>query len=334
MISKRYLVIGFAAMSLMFTAAANAKDDFFQGKTMTIIVSSGVGGGFDTWARLAAPFMRQKLGLASVKVVNKPGGGGLIGSNAIYGAKPDGLTIGDTNAAGDYFAQISQAPGVKFDVRQFGWLGRPDGDPHVIAVRPDGPYQSFHDLLETKRPIKALAVGKGAADYSADAIIYSEFGIPFKMVAAFKSSHAEKAVFLSGEGDTIPCSASCIARMGSNLKVVLVVSTTPFDREPDVPTVMQAAREAGLPAGSKHALKRLAGVMSLGHAFVAPPHLPAARLTALRDAFQEVLEDPAFQQKGKEAGLYLGFVPGDRLAQMVDEAYSRRSTFKHVLAHQ
>lgn len=332
MMTKRYVLLSAAALLLGFAGSVSAAPAFFHGKRMTIIVPSGVGGGYDTWVRLSAPFMQKYLGLGSVQVVNKPGGGGLIGSNAVYNAKPDGLTIGDTNAAGDYFTQLSGTPGVEFDVRQFSWLGRPDGDPHVIAVRPDGPYKSFKDLLKAKSPINALAVGKGAADYSADRIIYTVFGVPFHMIAAFKSSHSEKATFLAGDGDTIPCSASCIARMGSNLKVVLVVDTQPFVREPGVPTVIQAAQEAGLSAQKIDILKRLAGVMSLGHAFVAPPHVPAARLAALREAFRKTLHDPAFQARAEKAHLYLGYVPGAELARMVDDAYAQRSAFKRVLS--
>lgn len=320
------------AVLMIFSTAALATQNYFQGKKMTIIVPSGVGGGYDTWARLAAPFFKKYLGLASVQVENRTGGGGLIGTNALYEAKPDGLIIGDTNAAGDYFAQISGDSGVKFDVRKFSWLGHPDGDPHVIAVRKNGPYKSFKDLINSKSTIKAFATGKGSADYNADIVIYKTFGIPFKMIAAFKGSHQEKATFLAGEGDTIPCSASCIARMGSDLKEVVVVDKQPFDQLPDVPTVIQAAKEAGLPSQKVQVLNHLAGMMSLGHAFVAPPNMPAERLALLRKTFQKIVHNPDFRKKAKKARLYLGYESGGKMTKSIQEAYAKRGTFKHLLA--
>ncbi|MCL6637426.1 MAG: hypothetical protein K6T26_05715, partial [Alicyclobacillus sp.] len=113
------------------TASASSGYEFYKGKTLQIIVPYSPGGGYDQWARLIAPYMQKYLGVAKVEVVNVDGGGGLVGTNQIYAAKPDGLTIGDTNAGGDVFDQISKAPGTNFDVSKFSWIGRPDDDPHI-----------------------------------------------------------------------------------------------------------------------------------------------------------------------------------------------------------
>jgi tripartite-type tricarboxylate transporter receptor subunit TctC len=58
--------------------AAQAQDserDFFRGKTIRIVVGSGVGGGYDVYARLIAPYLSRALG-ATVVVENQPGAGG------------------------------------------------------------------------------------------------------------------------------------------------------------------------------------------------------------------------------------------------------------------
>lgn len=330
--SVKVLVV---VISLTLCAStAWSAEAFFQGKTMTVIVPYGVGGGYDGWARLTAPYLKRYLGLAAVEVVNRPGAGGLVGTDAVYAAKPDGLTIGDTNAGGDYFAQLAGRSGAKFDVRRINWIGRPDGDPHVIAVHAHGPYQSFEDLLAlrgSKTTVRALATGKGSDDYNADVIVFNVFGIPFHMIAAFKGSHAEKATFLSGEGDTIPCSASCIARMGGSVKNILVIANQPFDKAPTVPTTNQVSRKVGLSSDKREVLKQLANVMALGHAFMAPPGVPEDRLSAIREAFRKTLHNPDFIQSAKKAELYLGYKSGAALTHMVRSAESHSALFQNYL---
>ena len=299
----------------------------YQGQTITIVVPYGPGGGYDTWARLVAPHLKQYLGAAEVKVENRPGGGGLVGTNAVYSAKADGLTIGDTNAAGDVFAEIAKAPGVHFKTAKFNWLARPDDDPHIIAVHPSSPYKTFNDILALKggkTVLKCLATGRGSSDYNSAVIALNAFKVPFHMVAAFKGSHAEKATFIAGGGDTISVSASDIAHLGNKAQVVVLTASEPFAKLPGIPTVVQAAEQHKLPAKTIDVLKIMSSVMDMGHAFFAPPGVPAARLTALRAAFAKTFQNKEFLAKAAKAGLYVGYLPATTLEQSTENA------FKHV----
>ncbi|WAH35610.1 Bug family tripartite tricarboxylate transporter substrate binding protein [Alicyclobacillus dauci] len=319
------------AASSSGTASGQSAADFFKGKTMQLIVPYGPGGGYDQWARLIAPYLQKNLGLKQVQVVNAPGGGGLVGTNQIYAAKPDGLTIGDTNAGGDVFDQMVGANGMTFDVTKMTWLARPDDDPHVIAVHPTGQYKSFADLEKAKQPIKGLATGKGSSDYNAAVITYNAFHIPFNMVAAFSGSSDEKAAFLRGDGDTTSLSASDVAQAGDKAKVVVLQSDQPFDKLPNVPTVVDLAQQAGLSQDTVNALKAMTNIMDLGHAFIAPPGIPADRVQAIEDAMQKSLQDPAFVASAQKAHLYIGYLPGSQLTQMVQQAMSNTALVKPLL---
>ncbi|MCL6637559.1 MAG: hypothetical protein K6T26_06405 [Alicyclobacillus sp.] len=313
------------------SASTSAAAEFYKGKTLTVIVPYGPGGGYDQWARLLAPYLQKYLGVAKVDVQNVTGGAGLVGTNQIYSAKPDGLTIGDTNAGGDVFDQISKAPGTNFDVSKFSWIGRPDDDPHIIAVHPNGQYQSFADLLKAKQPVKALATGKGSSDYNSAVITFNAFNIPFQMVAAFSGSKDEKAAFLRGNGDTCSLSASDIKQISDKAKVVVLQSTRAFDKLPGVPTIIDVAKQAGLSQDKIAGLTAMANVMDMGHAFFAPPGVPADRLAALREAFQKSLQDPSFQAEATKAGLYLGYASGQDLEQMTKDALSNQSLLQPLL---
>ena len=99
---------------------------FYQGKTMTVIVPYGAAGGYEYWAAALKPYLEKTLGVSRIDIVNKPGGGGLVGEDNLYQAAPDGLTIGEVNGGGSIFAQIIHKPGVNFDMTKFGWIGSPD----------------------------------------------------------------------------------------------------------------------------------------------------------------------------------------------------------------
>lgn len=307
---------------------------FYSGKTLNIIVPYGAGGGYDKWARLLSPYMKKYLGVAKVSVLNQPGGGGLVGTDKAYTSPPNGLYIADTNAAGDVFSQMAKAPGVKFDVKKFNWIGRPDNDPHIMAVHTNGPYKSFDDLVHAGthgHKLNAFATGAGSSDYNAALITLNAFNLDFQMVAAFSGSSAEKATFLSGNGDTLSLSASDVAMISADARPVILITNKPFNKLPNVPTVIQMAKKYKVSARNIKALHALADVMELGHAFFAPPGVPANRLAALRVAFHKCLEDPGFRASATKARLYLGYAPPQALEAMVARAVASKALFTPLL---
>ncbi|MGH3635087.1 MAG: Bug family tripartite tricarboxylate transporter substrate binding protein [Mycobacterium sp.] len=303
---------------------------FYQGKTVKVIVPYGPGGGYDQWARVLSPYLQKYLGVSQVKVVNAPGGGGLIGTSQVYNAKPDGLTIGDTNAGGDVFDQMDNAAGYNMNATKFQWIGRPDNDPHVIATRHNR-HATFDSLLNSRQTIKALATGKGSSDYNSAVIVYNAFKARFQMVAAFSGSSAEKAAFLSGEGTTASLSSSDIAATEGKATPVLLVSSRKFDKLPQVPTVIDEAKKHNLPSSTVDALKGLSNVMDLGHAFFAPNGVPAKRLSALRTAFKKAMQNKSLLAEAQKDGLYPGYESGPDLTAATQKALTQKSLFTELL---
>src|ERR1700759_1911878 len=98
MIKARHVVLlamCWAGLVLPASAQNSAQDSekaFYAGKTVRMIVGSGVGGGYDVFSRLIAPYLSRVLG-TTVVVENVPGAGGLLALNKLYVAPPDGLQI-------------------------------------------------------------------------------------------------------------------------------------------------------------------------------------------------------------------------------------------------
>ena len=85
-----------AALASADPAAAESAADFFAGKQMTMIVPSGVGGGYDLYGRFLARYIGRHIpGNPTIVVKNMPSAGGIGAANHLYSiAAADGLTMG------------------------------------------------------------------------------------------------------------------------------------------------------------------------------------------------------------------------------------------------
>src|SRR5512132_987264 len=154
-----------AALALLILSSGSphalfAQTNFYQGKTITIVVGTVPGGLYDLWGRLFGRIMGKHIpGNPSMVVQNMPGGGSMVAANYLAGvAKSDGLTIGmfQTHM---YLQQLVQTPEVKFDVLKFNWLGSQEKGTMMLYIRSDSPYQSMDQIIKAKEPPKCGATG-------------------------------------------------------------------------------------------------------------------------------------------------------------------------------
>src|SRR5688572_10673908 len=157
----RWLAI---AVALLFVpasvVAAPAATEMFRGKTITYIVSTTAGGGYDTYGRMIARYMPKYLPGARIIVRNVPGAGNIIGANAIYTARPDGLTIGMFNT-GLIYNQLMGLPGIQFDLNKFSWIGKASDEIRVMVISTKSGYKTVDDMLKVRTPVKFAAAGVG-----------------------------------------------------------------------------------------------------------------------------------------------------------------------------
>src|ERR1700688_1814424 len=117
----QFLALGFVFGSGL---AAPAADDFYKGKTVTLVVANSAGGGYDLYARLLARHMGRHIpGEPRFVVKYQPGVGGMVLGNAIYGtAPPGGLAIGLMARANPRERTLAK-PAAKVENESFTWLG-------------------------------------------------------------------------------------------------------------------------------------------------------------------------------------------------------------------
>jgi tripartite-type tricarboxylate transporter receptor subunit TctC len=181
---------------------AHGAEQFYSGKTVQMIVSSGSGVATDTAARLVGRYLGKHMpGDPTIVARNMPGGGGLVAANYLYNvAKPDGLTILAVSRA-NYLEQLAGRPEVKADFRKFGWLGSFNKSPMMVACRSDSAYKSLAAMRAAKIPPRFGQAGTGSVSYVFASLVSKIFNIKMKHVTGFQSARETDLGIERGEAD-------------------------------------------------------------------------------------------------------------------------------------
>src|ERR1035437_72383 len=128
MIEKLMSLAVASLVTLFMSQAALAQDEdasSYAGKTISIIVGFGPGGGYDLYARLLSRFLGNHIpGKPNVIVQNMDGAGGVRAANYVYAAAPkDGTVIAGVSQGATMF-QLLSGKGAQYDPSKFNWLGR------------------------------------------------------------------------------------------------------------------------------------------------------------------------------------------------------------------
>lgn len=159
-----YLTSVAIAGAVIMASGVSARADYPE-RPIQMLVPWGAGGGSDAVARIIASLMEKELG-QPIAVVNKPGGNGAVGHQAIASAKPDGYTIGMVTMEITTMHWMGFSP-LKSDA--YVPLGQVNYDPAGVTVSIDAPYQNVQDVLDAVRKdpgkLKTSGGGVGAVPH-------------------------------------------------------------------------------------------------------------------------------------------------------------------------
>jgi tripartite-type tricarboxylate transporter receptor subunit TctC len=286
-------------------APAQSAKPFYEGKTIQIVISSGIGATTDITARLLTRYLgKYILGNPNIIAQNMPGGGGLVAANYVYNvSKPDGLTILAVSRA-NYMEQMIGRPEVKADFRKLSWLGSFNRTPMMVACRTDTPFRNIEAIKASKTPPRFGQSGTGSISYIFGRLVESIFDVKFKNVTGFQGARETDMGMERGEVDCRASSDLTVIRAPWNRWVkekyvtfILQQGPEKSDLIPPVPTVYELA-----PPEAKSNVD-LMGVMlaftEFDRPFAAPPAVPKDRLEILRSAFLKMLKDREFVAEAK-----------------------------------
>jgi len=291
---------------------------FFTGKTMTYIVATEPGGGYDTYGRLVSKYLGKHLGLNHVVVKNVAGGSHLLGTNQIYTARPDGLTLGTFNA-GLIYAQLLRRDGLHADLKRMSWVGKAGDEPRFFTVSKRSGFRSFDDVRRAGRPLLLGANGVGNEGYYDTLLLARALGLQVKLVFGLPTRDAQLSM-MRGEIDGEIGSASShrqFVRNGYGHTVLRVGHGEDADAQiPDANDLVTTAEGKALVA-----LVRAQSTLMRWTA--GPPAIPDDRLAVLRDGYMAALRDPALIAEARKFDIPIVPMDGATLAKEVERALAQ-----------
>jgi tripartite-type tricarboxylate transporter receptor subunit TctC len=302
-------------------ARADAIEDFYKGKTITIITSTGVGGPFDLTARALAKHMGRYIpGSPSMIVRNMPGGGHVLATNFMaQQAEKDGTVIATVNNSVPLH-QVLGGQGVRFDARRFYWLGSTGTSNLMTVTWHTSGFKTIDDVMKRELVIGATGTGSGTFIYPNAMNIV--LGTKFKIVMGYRSTAELDLAMERGE---------VAARAGASLAGILQERPTWIKENkvfaltqvgdvrerafPDVPLMHELAKTAE----QRQILTLLSLPPALGRPFFTTPDVPAERAVALRRAFEATMKDEAFLKEARQLNLEMNPFGGERATTIVHD---------------
>lgn len=314
----------FLTFASFLAASPAAAEDFYKGKTITILVGSGEGGGYDQYARLLARHLGRYIpGEPAIVVKNQPAAGGMAMANALYTTVPrDGLTIG-MMLRDNPLEPVLGNPAAKFVPENFTWLGtssRYDDDAFCLLVRADTGIMRLSDL---QRPGHATVLGGQAAGGSeTDLVLIARavFHLNIQFIRGYRSSTDTLLALRRGEIEGRAITLSTLQKsMGDWLQQGRLRYIMQFGHAqrwrglPDVPT----ARELAESADDKALLELAEMPFLMSRPFVAPPEIPPAQAATLTQAFMQAHRDPDYLREAKDMQLDVSPVAGGDMQKLM-----------------
>jgi len=327
-----YLLITVVLIFVLFSFSAFSQTEdfeFYKGKVIKFIVPYSVGGGFDVYTRAIAPYLEKYIPGVTVIVQNVPGGGSLIGTNTLYKADPDGLTIGLINGAGMALNQILGSEGVMFDLSKMVWLCRASADPRAMVVSTKTPFYTVEDMRKANREIVFAATGVGSDDYYSAAVIFRALGIPLRQVTGFPGSAEANLAVVRGEGvDGTEIELSSVSQFieEGSMRPIIMITRERIGALPNIPTAVEA-----VPQENKNMVQVITNIFESNRVVCGPPGIPEERVVALRIALEKTFKDPEFIAWGESAKRPLDFLAGDKMDELIKEALKNAEIIKPIL---
>ncbi|MGZ3282982.1 MAG: Bug family tripartite tricarboxylate transporter substrate binding protein [Xanthobacteraceae bacterium] len=322
---KRIGLPGITIFALVLTSpiAAQPAGDSLAGKSVSMIIGFGAGGGYDLWGRTVGRHIGRHLpGAPTVIPQNMPGAGSYAAASYIFNIAPKDGTVLGIIARDAALGPLSGATGARFDPTKLSWIGTPTKETNVCIAYHTSQVKSVLDLYDKQLIVGDTGPGTGTRSYPK--ALNELLGMKFKLVGGFPASSDVFLAMERGEVEGICESLDSIKIRRPDwiptkkISILFQGGAEPNPELDGVPFVLDLA----LTGEQRQAIEFLYAGQGIGRPFVAPPDLPADRLKMLRDAFNATMTDPAFVAEAQKSKLDLEPEDGEHLAVLIAKIYA------------
>ena len=236
----KFLLKVAAVLAALMVGTAQAQ---YPQRPVQLIVPWGAGGGTDATVRIIASLMEKDL-KQPINVVNRTGGSGVVGHDAIARAPADGYTIGLITVE---IAMMHHQGLTALTPTDYTPIGLVNADPSGVVVRVDSPYKSLKDLMAAIKAnpgkMKASGTGQGGIWHLAIAGLLKDQGIDPNALPWVPSNGAAPGMqdLVAGGVDVVPCSLPEARSMidAGKARALAIMDANPSALYPNVPTLQK-----------------------------------------------------------------------------------------------
>jgi tripartite-type tricarboxylate transporter receptor subunit TctC len=299
---SRFSRISLAALTLATMTAAHVRAadsiaDVYEERQVKLIISSSVGGGYDTYSRAIARHLGDHLpGHPTIVPQNMPGAGGIKAADILYNVVPkDGLTIGNLQNTVP-FEPMYGTKQAKYDPNAFNWLGSPNQEVALLLVWHTVPVNTLADARTHELLLGASGANSTPAFYAR--LLSAVFHLKIKLITGYPGQSESFLAMEKGENEGYSSTfwsslktthPDWIAE--KKVKLLVQYALAPHPELKDVPFALDLLKDR--PA-DRRLMELASAPLSLGRPMVAPPGVAPDRIAALRTAMMATFKDPAF----------------------------------------
>jgi tripartite-type tricarboxylate transporter receptor subunit TctC len=309
-----------AVLGMPAPGRADPVADFYNGRTVRMLIGYGPGGGYDLYGRVVAQFLAKHLpGHPTIVVQNMPGAGSLLAARYMHDVAPkDGTVLGSLaqTLALDSVTNTS----VKIDVGRMPYIGRVATNVDTGAALQKSGLKNFEDVRAKQHTVGASGGGSTSVLFPAALMTYG--GAKFKLARGYSGTNEIWLAVERGEVDIVGAYGLPGIQVshpdwlqGKDVVFLYQASLRRHPLIPNVPTLPELA----LTDEGRQVLRAAASTGDIGRSIITTPGVPPERLTALRAAFRAMLEDPDFVAECERRKLPIEGATGEEVDAMVRE---------------
>ena len=317
--------LGIAVTGFASPAAAQGVGEFYKDKTIKVILSAGPGGGYATFANLLMKHMGKYIpGNPNFIRQHRQGAGGLVAANWLYHKAPkDGTVIALIHRGAVSTLPIFKPKNVRYDPSKFKWIGSMNTSIGFCVAWHTQAVKTFKDVFAQPLIVGGIAAGSDTDNFPR--VFNNIFGTKFKLITGYSSGQAINLAMERGEvqGRCGWSWSSITSTRGDWLrdkKISLLAQVTlrKHPKLPDVPLVTDFATKQS----QRDILELVLSPQAMGRPYLAPPGIPANRLSALQAAFDKSMKDKALLADAEKRKVEINPMSGKEIEKLINRIYA------------
>jgi tripartite-type tricarboxylate transporter receptor subunit TctC len=319
--------LSLAVSSCATTETTLSPSEFYEGKTINMVVSSDAGGLIDLVGRVIANHLSADI-KGNVIVENRHEAGGLEGTNYLAEANPDGLTLGIISPVKLLANKILNDPAALYEIEDFSYILKVDSQQAYFFVSTNGPYQSISDL-QAGVDLKIAAGTASGFNTLAGLTVIDILDLDAKVITGFANNTARGLATQRGEviGYAVNIGGVKAELEAGTLKPLFVIATQRDPVSPDIPAITELV---SLSEDDLALVKLWENDLSSGTILAAPAGISKDKLLYLYNLAEEWCQNEGFQQEIDHVSGYevLQYTNGESLTESIYDMAAALESFQ------